>query len=65
MVKNYSKMATNDPKQAKMTKNGPKWSEMFRKMVQMRPEIPIPNYVTSNGEILTKLQQNCQKIQTM
>ena len=26
----------------KMAKNGPKWSEMFRKMVQMRPIIPKP-----------------------
>ena len=44
-------MAKNDPK---WPKNGPKWSEMFRKMVQMRPVIPKPNCQTENGEKLAK-----------
>ena len=38
-----------------MAQNGPKWSEMFRQMVQMSTGIPTPNCLTKNGEI-------CQKI---
>ena len=62
MVKNDSKMAKNHPKQPKVTKNGPKWSEMFRKMVQMRPVIPTPNYPTVNGG---KLPKNHRKMAKM
>ena len=43
---NYPKMAKNYPKWPNITQNGPKWSEMFRQMVQMRQGIPTPNYLT-------------------
>ena len=45
-----------------MAKNGPKWSEMFRKMVQMRPAIPTPNSMTENGKILAKNGKIAEKI---
>ena len=32
-----------------------KWSEMFRKMVQMRPVIPTLNCPTEGGEKLPKI----------
>ena len=35
-------------------KNGPKKSEMFRQIVQMRAVIPITNCPTENGEKLPK-----------
>ena len=35
-----AKMTQNDPK---LLKNSPKWSEMFRQMVQMRQGILTPN----------------------
>ena len=44
----------------KYPKNGPKWSEMFRQMVQMRPVIPTPNCLTENGEKLPKKTKNGQ-----
>ena len=47
-------MAKNYPKLPKMTQNSPKWSEMFRQMVQMRQGIPTPNYLTQNGGKLSK-----------
>ena len=52
----WPKMTQNGQKQPK---NGPKWSEMFRKMVQMRPVIPTPNCTIENGE---KLPKNYPKI---
>ena len=62
LTKKSKNLPENGWKMAKMTKklpktvhNGLNWSEIFRQMVQMRSEIPIPNYVTWNGEILTKL----------
>ena len=33
----------------KCPKTGPKWSEMFRQMVKMRPVIPTPNWLTENS----------------
>ena len=33
-----------------MAKSDPKWCEMFRKMVQMRPVIPKPSCQTENSE---------------
>ena len=51
--KNYQKMAKMNLKWPKMTqngqkypKNGPKWSEMLRKMVQIKQGVPTPNYLT-------------------
>ena len=45
----------------KLPKNGPKWAEMFRQMVQMRPVIPTPNCLTENGEKLPKKDQKWPK----
>ena len=47
-------MAQNNPTWQKMVQNGMKWSEMFRKMVQMRPVIATPNFPTKNGRKLPK-----------
>ena len=45
----------------KWPQKGPKWSEMFRQMVQMRPVIPTPNFPTENAEKLLKNGQNDPK----
>ena len=34
---------------------------MFRQMDQMRPEIPIPTFLTKNSKILTKNEKKCWK----
>ena len=61
----FDKMAKITLKWPKITKkkakNGPKWSEMFRKMLQMRPVIPKPNCPTENGEKLPKYGKNYPK----
>ena len=46
----------------KWPQKGPKWSEMFRQMVQMRPVIPTPNFPTVNGG---KLPKNHRKMAKM
>ena len=50
-----AKMTKNGQKQPK---NGPKWSEMFRQMVQTRPVRPTPNCLTENSEKLPKKNKN-------
>ena len=56
LQKKYQKMAKMPLKWPKITQNGqkcpktgPKWSEMFRQMVKMRPVIPTPNWLTENS----------------
>ena len=44
-----------------MAQNGPKWSEMFRQMVQMSTGIPTPNCLTKNGEKLPETGQKWPK----
>jgi len=46
----------------KWPQKGPKWSEMFRQMVQMRPVIPTPNFPTVNGGKLPKNHRKMAKI---
>ena len=57
-----TKSDQNDPIMAKNypigPKNGQKWSEMFRKMVLMRPVIPTLNCPTEDGEKLPKITKN-------
>ena len=60
--KKYQKMGKITIKGPKMAKNGPKLSKVFRKMVQMRPVIPTPNYLTLNG---IKLLKNYPKMAIM
>ena len=52
-----------------MAQNAPKWSGMFSQMVQMRQEIPTPNYLTQkiakqipkNGQNDLKMAKNDSK----
>ena len=54
MTLKWPKMTQNDQK---WSKNSPKWSEMFKKIIQMRPVRPTPNYLTYNSKLPKKYQK--------